>query len=108
MVSEPHQDRAGLRHSLAVDLEHRNFAHRVDVAAPTGIALLAAREIDADRRPVEAGAIQIQRDLEGISGRADAIEFVLSRGKIPCVRSLPDVGTASRCCHLLPLLGPDV
>ena len=44
---------------------------------------LAARKIDADRLPVEAGAIQVQRHLEGIPGSADAVELVMSHGKIP-------------------------
>jgi|SRR3954467_407765 len=94
-LRQPHQDRAGLRHPPAVDFQHRNFAHRVDAGAPARVTLLAARKVDADRHPVEARAIQIERDLVGISGSADAIEPVMSHGKIPCACSLPDAGAAS-------------
>ena len=66
-LGQPAQDRAGLRHPLALDLQHRNFAHRIVLAAPIGIALHAAGEVDADRLPVETGAIQVQRHLVGIA-----------------------------------------
>ena len=85
-LRQPRQDRARLRHPLAVDFQHRNFPHCVDAGAPVRVAPLAVRKIDADRRPVEIGAIEVQRDLEGISGRADAIEFVVSH-VIPALTS---------------------
>jgi hypothetical protein len=72
-----------LRHPLARHLQHGNFAHRIVLAAPTRIALHAAGEIDAGRLPVEAGAVQIQRDLVGIARRADAVELVVSHGIDP-------------------------
>ena len=81
---KPGQDRAGLRQPLAIHLQHRNFAHRIVVAAPACVALLATGEVDADRHPVEAGAIEVQRDLVGIAGRADAIELVAGHVVDPC------------------------
>ena len=59
-------------------LEHRNLAHRVHTGAPVRIPGLAAGKIDPDRLPIEAGAIQIERDLVGVSGCADAMQPVLS------------------------------
>src|SRR5205814_7439473 len=94
-LRKPRQDRTRLRHPRAVDFQHRNLAHLVNAGAPVRVALLATGKIDTDRHPVETGAIEVQGDLEGISGRTDAIESVMSHGKIPCACSLPDAGAAS-------------
>jgi hypothetical protein len=64
---KPGQDRARLRHPLPRRFEYRHFAHRIVLGAPVRVALHAAGEIDAFRHPVEAGAIQVQRDLVGIA-----------------------------------------
>ena len=64
---QPHQYRSRLRHSLPIHLEHRDFAHRVGHSSPTRIPCLAAGKIDPDRLPIEAGAIQVECDLVGIS-----------------------------------------
>jgi hypothetical protein len=66
-LGKPAQDRAGLRHPHSLDLQHGNFAHRIVLAAPAGVALHAAGEVDANGLPVEAGAIQVQRHLVGIA-----------------------------------------
>ena len=73
---QPDQDRARLRHKLPVDFENRDLAHRVHAGPPVRIAGLAAGKIDPDRLPVEAGAIQIERQLVGITRGADAMKPV--------------------------------
>ena len=75
-LGQPGQDRARLAHALAVDLEDRDFTHRVGRGAPGRVAGLAAGEVDADRLPVEPGAIQEQRDLERIARGPDAVQSV--------------------------------
>ena len=45
-----------------------------------GIAGGAVHEVGEHRLPVEAGAIEIERDLVGVAGLAKAMELVLSHG----------------------------
>src|ERR1700730_18635161 len=75
--SQPHQYRTRLGHALSCHLEHGDFAHRIGRGAPIRIACLAAAKIDPDRLPVEASAIQVERDFVRVSRGANAMEFVL-------------------------------
>src|SRR5271155_674575 len=73
----PDQNRARLGHSLPTDFEHRDLTHRVGAGAPVCISCLAAGEINADRLPVEAGAIQIERQFVGVARAAIAMELIV-------------------------------
>ena len=80
-LGQPGQDRARLAHAPTVDLEDRDLTHRVGRGAPGRFAGLAAGEVDADRLPVEPGAIEEQRDLERIARGTDAVQPVSRHGQ---------------------------
>src|SRR6267143_5889658 len=74
---QPDQDRARLGHSLSVYFEDRDFAHRIGTSPPIRIPRLAAGKINSDRLPIEAGAIQIERQFVRIALTAIAMELVV-------------------------------
>src|SRR5438445_2945865 len=75
-VREPDQDRARLRHELPVDFQHRDLAHRIRMCPPARIAGLAAGKVNTHRLPVEAGAIQVKRQLIGVTRGTYAMQLV--------------------------------
>src|SRR4030081_1395919 len=72
---QPDQDRARLGHSLSVYFEDRDFAHRIGTSAPIRIPRLAAGKINSDRLPIEASAVQIERQVVRIARTAIAMEL---------------------------------
>jgi hypothetical protein len=98
---EPQQYRAGLGHAFAVHLKHRDFAHRIGLCPPLRVPRLTASKIDTDRLPIETGAIEIERNLVGVSGSTDAMELVMSHFRSPtgglavCAASSPIRRSAS-------------
>src|SRR6267142_1308900 len=74
---QPDQNRARLRHSLPVHFEHRDLAHRVGAGPPVRIPRLAASKINSDWLPIEAGAIQIERQFVRIARTAIAMQLVV-------------------------------
>ena len=61
---QPYQDRAGLAHAPAIDLEDGDLTHLIGRGTPGRVAGLTAGEVDTHRLPIEARAIEEQRDLE--------------------------------------------
>src|SRR6185503_9440091 len=71
------QDHAGLREALALVLEHRRFAHLVDLRAVLGLARLAVEEVDEARLPFGAAELQRQRGLIAVARLGKAVELEL-------------------------------
>ena len=74
---EPQQYRTGLGLTFALRLKHWDFTHQIGLCPPLGVPRLSASKIDTDRLPIETGAIEIERNLVGVSGSTDAMEFVI-------------------------------
>src|SRR5262245_22497926 len=64
-------------------LEYRHLAHQVHVGTPVRIAGHATGEIDPDGLRVETRAIEIERDLVGVSRGAITMELALSHHHLP-------------------------
>src|SRR5262249_34991194 len=87
------QDCTRLREGLAARFQNRRLAHLVDALAPLRVSRRAFEEIDERRLPVEPGAIQIERDLVGVSGLGKAMELVFGHGAVIPLRYRLKVGT---------------
>jgi hypothetical protein len=80
--------------ALAIQLEHRDIAHLVDVALPFGGARDAAAEIGSDRLEAPVAQREHQRELEAVSRFREVMQVVggyhvSAQATAPAARSLP-------------------
>ncbi len=70
------EDHARLRELPAAEFQHGSLTHLVDGLAPLGIARRPIHEIGEHRFPIEVGAVEIERNLEGVPRLAEAVQLV--------------------------------
>jgi hypothetical protein len=83
LLCQLEQDRRGLCQAFAVDLEHRNFAHLVDVAPPFRRSRHAAAEIGPYRLEALAAQREHQRELVAVSRLREVMQAVAGHGVLP-------------------------